>query len=38
VQPGDSSIRMTLQELGYLLEGGDISDLNDIDVLRYQRV
>jgi len=37
-QPGHSSIGMTLRELGYLLEGGDISDLSDIDVLHYQRV
>lgn len=33
-----TSVSMSLRELNYLLEGGDITDLNEINVLHYSRV
>ena len=35
---GRTSVLMSVRELNYLLEGGDITDLNEIDVLHYSRV
>lgn len=34
----DATVTMSLRELSYLLEGGDIADLNEIDVLHYRRI
>ena len=35
---GCTSVPMSVRELNYLLEGGDINDLNEISVLHYSRV
>lgn len=35
---GRTSVPMSMRELTYLIEGGDITDLNDINVLHYNRV
>lgn len=35
---GCTSVSMTVRELNYLLEGGDIADLTEIEVLHYSRV
>ena len=33
-----TSVMMSLRELSYLLEGGDMADLGEINVLHYARV
>lgn len=38
VRDETGTVTMSLRELNYLLEGGDITDLNDIRILHYTQV